>query len=67
MTVLKLIEANGVSEAEYGPTLRDEGYNCARAYLETHESKVVKLAARLVECGSVDAAEFLRLMNNEET
>ena len=46
---------------------RDEGYNCARAYLETHKSKVVKLAARLVECGSVDAAEFLRLMNNEET
>ena len=67
VTVLKLIETNGVSEAEYGPTLRDEGYNCARAYLESHKSKVVKLAARLVECGSVDAAEFLRLMNNEET
>ena len=41
---------------------RDEGYNCARAYLETDKSKVVKLAARLVERGGVDAAEFLRLM-----
>jgi ATP-dependent Zn protease len=65
--VLKLIEANGVSEEEHGPALRDDGYNCARAYLETHKSKVVKLAERLVERGSVDAAEFLRLMNDEET
>jgi hypothetical protein len=58
---------NGVSEEEHGPALRDEGYNCARAYLETHKSKVVKLADWLVERGSVDAAAFLRLMNGEET
>jgi ATP-dependent Zn protease len=63
--VLNLIEANGVSEQEHGSALRDEGYNCARAYLESHRSQVIKLVDRLVECGSVDASEFLRLMNGQ--
>ncbi len=65
MKVSKLIKA-GVSEEEHGPALRDEGYNWALGCLETHQNKVIRLADRLVESGSIDASEFLRLMNGEE-
>jgi hypothetical protein len=63
--VSTLIKANGVPEEEHGPALRDEGYNCALACLEAHKKKVIKLADRLVESGSVDASEFLCLMKAE--
>ncbi len=65
--ILKLLQANGISEEEQGPSLRDEGYKFAKTRLENHKNKVIKLADRLIECGSVDASEFLRLMDGEAT
>jgi hypothetical protein len=62
--ILALLQANGISEDGAGKALRDEGYACARARLEAHKSKVIRLAERLVECGSVDASEFLQLMQS---
>lgn len=60
--ILKLLQDNGISEEKQGPALRDKGYNFAKARLEIHKSRVIRLAERLVECGHVDAFEFLRLM-----
>jgi hypothetical protein len=37
----------------------------ARAILQNHRDKALKLIDRLVECGRVDRPEFLRLMNGE--
>jgi hypothetical protein len=64
--IFELFESYEVSEEERGPALREEGYNCACALLEAHKSKVIAVAERLVEKGSVDASEFLRLMYGEE-
>jgi ATP-dependent Zn protease len=60
--ILKLLRANGISE-EQGPALRDQGYDSAKRCLETYRSKVITLADRLVERGSVDTSEFARLMD----
>lgn len=60
--ISKLLHANGISEEDQGSALRDEGYDLAKTLLENHKSKVIKLANRLVECGNVEASEFLRLM-----
>jgi hypothetical protein len=37
----------------------------ARAILQSHRDKALKLIDRLVECGRVERPEFLRLMNGE--
>jgi hypothetical protein len=37
---------------------------CARIRLETYKSSVIRLTERLVECGHVDASEFLCLMQS---
>jgi hypothetical protein len=62
--VLELLK--GIPE-DQGKALRDEGHNCARHHLESHKNEVVKLAERLVECGYVDAREFMRLMHGQTT
>jgi ATP-dependent Zn protease len=59
--ILHLLEAHGISEQE-GLVLRREGYNRAQTRLEAHRTKVGRLAERLVECGRIDASEFLQLM-----
>ncbi len=46
---------------------RDAGYNLARTCLEANRSKVIISAEQLVKHGRVDRAEFLRLMNGEDT
>jgi hypothetical protein len=65
LLIFHLLEANGISEDGQGPKLRQEGYNCARTRLETHKSKLIKLAERLVQCGHVGASEILHLMDDE--
>jgi hypothetical protein len=60
--ILDLLEAHGISEQDQGPALRREGYNCAQTRLEAHKIKVGRLTERLVECGRVDASEFLQLI-----
>ena len=62
--IAALLKANGISREELWPRIADAGAT-VRAILETHRDKVLKLTARLVERGHVDAAEFLRLMNGE--
>ena len=62
--IAALLKANGISQEELWPRIADAGAT-VRAILETHRDKVLKLTARLVERGHVDAAEFLRLMNGE--
>ncbi len=59
-----LLEEHGVSEEEHGRTLQDEGYNFALARLETHRSKVIRLAKLLVEHGRVEASEVMLLMQS---
>jgi len=61
--IMELIKAHGISEeGEQARKLRYDGIDYARVRLETHKSKVIKLAERLVEAGRVDASEFLSLM-----
>jgi hypothetical protein len=60
--ILHLLEAHQITEQGEGPALRQDGYNCARDRLETHRTKVGRLAERLVDWGCVDASEFLQLM-----
>ena len=43
--------------------LRQDGYRRAHDLLVAHKDKVTRLAERLVEVQTVDAAEFLRLMS----
>lgn len=62
--ILSLLRASGISEEEHGPKLRDQGYDFAKARLETYNIKVVELAERLVECGSIDGSEFRHLMDS---
>jgi hypothetical protein len=62
---IRLIEDYGVSEEKHGPGLRAAAHNWALTHLKKHWSKVAKLADRLVECGYVDAVEFMRLMQDE--
>jgi ATP-dependent Zn protease len=63
--VHELIEANGISDEDQDRALRDEGGSRARTIIETHRSKVDRLVERLVESGSVDASEFLRLIDDK--
>lgn len=66
--ICDLLEDAGISEEDgQGKARRDEGYDFARARLETHRNSVIRLADRLVERGHVDGPEFLRLVNGEET
>ncbi len=60
--IMHLIEVHGISEEGQGPALRKEGYNFARARLETHLSKVAMLAELLVEHGRIEASEVMLLM-----
>ena len=60
--IMHLIEMHGISEEGQGPALRKEGYNFARARLETHLSKVAMLAELLVEHGRIEAGEVMLLM-----
>lgn len=62
LKIMELITRSGKSEEEYGPALRDEGYERARELLVRHERKVNQLAGQLVEHGYVDAADFLHMM-----
>ena len=66
LKILNLIEVHGVSEEKQGPAFRDEGHNFACAILESHKNKLINLAERLVESGSVNPSEFLHLMRGEE-
>jgi hypothetical protein len=46
--------------------LRTAGRMRAQKYLIANQSKVITLAERLVECGCVEEAEFLRLMQDAD-
>jgi hypothetical protein len=57
--IVDLLQAHGVSEEDRGAALRDEAHNRARVLLEQYRHKVIRLAQRLFETGSVSEAEFL--------
>ncbi len=63
--IYELLKLHKISEEEQGKAHRDEGYNCACLRLATHKSRVIRLAERLIEYGSVDRVEFLQLMHDE--
>jgi hypothetical protein len=60
----KLLEANAIDEGDEAVALRSKGADCAREHLLAHKDQVVRLAERLVQDGRVEAAEFLRLMED---
>jgi hypothetical protein len=60
--IRKLLEDSRITEGPEAQTLRLKGGNCAGDILLAHKDRVVRLAEKLVQDGSVDAAEFLRLM-----
>ena len=62
--IRKLLEANAVVEGEEGEALRSKGAECAGERLLAHKAKVIRLAEWLVQDGCVEAAEFLRLMED---
>jgi hypothetical protein len=60
--IRKLLEDNGVAEGPEAQTLRLKGANLADEILRAHEAKVIRLAEKLAQNGSVDGIGFLRLM-----
>jgi hypothetical protein len=62
--IRELLEANGITEDDESATLRWKGDQCARDRIVADHAKVIRLAERLVQDGSVEATEFLRLMED---
>ena len=60
--IRKLLEDSAIAEGPEAQTLRLKGADCAGEILLAHEARVIRLAEKLVQDGSVDDAEFLRLM-----
>jgi hypothetical protein len=61
--IRNLLQANAIEEGPAAVAMRQQGYDCAHARLLAHEARVIRIAERLVQDGSIDAAEFLRLMD----
>jgi len=55
--IQKLLAAHEITNGQ-GPALRECGRAIARKRLKMYRAKVVALAERLMECGSVEASEF---------
>jgi hypothetical protein len=62
-----LLQDNGIEEGPKAEALRLQGAECARSRLQAHNLKVIRLAERLMRVGFVDAAEFLQLMEENES
>ena len=60
--IRKLLEDGGIAEGPEAQTLRLKGANLADEILRAHEAKVIRLAEKLAQNGSVDGIGFLRLM-----
>ena len=59
-----ILKAHAVEEGSRAEGLRSQSYDCALARLRANEPKVVRLAKRLVQNGSVNSAAFLSLMRD---